>query len=345
MVQAAFVTTIALASLLSSAAPPAAQPLFDAMPYDAWRVVGGAASFELVPPANGGAGPVLVGRGPIPRNGFLTSPRELGDFRLKVDVRIGSPDDPKGEKMNSGIQIRSRERDGRIVGLQVEVDPSPRAWSAGIYDEGGRLWLAPLDGNEAARVAFRRGEWNTYEIEAIGPRIRTTLNGVRAAEWYDGATAGRLAFQVHGGPACEVAFRAPVLEELGTHAWQALASAGAPARSGEAPRFRAALDASARGVRMRIAGEGRVALHAGDASIAEVSIAAPIAPAPSSKDAKPATDDARLVEFVWIDGAGAALLDGRKVADLRCASAPTAVRVDGAACRVTDAEQLAQSPR
>ena len=64
-------------------------------------------------------------------------------------------------------------------------------------------------------AAFKLGEWNRYEIECIGPRVRTRVNGVACAEWYDGIVSGLLAFQVHGGKACEVAFRAPAFEDLG----------------------------------------------------------------------------------------------------------------------------------
>ncbi len=51
--------------------------------------------------------------------------------------------------MNSGIQIRSESthdyNNGRVHGYQVEIDPSARAWSGGIYDEARRGWLYPLN--------------------------------------------------------------------------------------------------------------------------------------------------------------------------------------------------------
>jgi hypothetical protein len=77
---------VLLGGILLSAAPFfGARALFDDMPLESWRRVGGAATFTLEPPANGATGPTLVGKGPIERNGFLVSPRELGDFRLAVD--------------------------------------------------------------------------------------------------------------------------------------------------------------------------------------------------------------------------------------------------------------------
>jgi len=85
-----------------------------------------------------------------------------------------------------------------VFGYQAEIDPSARAWSGGIYDEQRRQWLYGLGRNEAARKAFRPGDWNHYRVEAIGPRLRTWVNGVPAADIADEADArGFIAFQVH----------------------------------------------------------------------------------------------------------------------------------------------------
>jgi len=331
------------------------------MTFDAWRVVGDRALFELLPPADGGVGPTLVGRGPIERNGFLTSPRTIGDFRLSVDVRLGSADNPNGEKMNSGIQIRSREKDGTIAGLQIEVDPTPRRWSGGVYDERGRGWLASLADDAAAQAAFRLGEWNTYEIECIGPRVRTKVNGVPCAEWYDCIVEGVLAFQVHGGPPCEVAFRAPVLEELGAHTWRPLAESTA-ASSGERVAWAGELLAGAVGMRADVIGGARIELQSTvGTSLASIEIP-PIASVADgrggTREATPVTTPvttpderarARRIEAVWFetgrDGVdGAVLVDGARVARLSLASEPRRIRVVGAETRVAPAEQLCPQP-
>lgn len=279
----------AATTAMGRGAPP--QPLLDVVGFSDWRRLGGAARFEVLPPADGGSGPTVVGRGPIERNGFLASPRAFADFRLSVDVRLGSADDPRGERMNSGIQVRSEERDGTVAGLQVEVDPTPRRWSGGVYDERGRGWLAPLEGRPDAQAAFRPGEWNRYEVECRGPRIRTWLNGVACAEWFDAAVSGLLAFQVHGGPPCEVAFRAPMIEEFGAHAWRSVAvvedavvaadprridgetGRGADGASGRADRpvARIALGASSAGVRLEFVGAAHARVVGKDgATLAEV---------------------------------------------------------------------------
>ncbi len=129
-------------------------------------------------------------------NSFMATEKTYGDFILELDLLV----DPS---MNSGIQIRSEStpdyQNGRVHGYQVEVDPSGRAWSGGIYDEARRGWLYPVDINPPGRKAFRNGEWNHYRIEAIGNSIRTWINGIPVADLVDDMThEGFIAFQVHG---------------------------------------------------------------------------------------------------------------------------------------------------
>lgn len=128
-------------------------------------------------------------------NTFLSSESIYGDFILELDYKV----DPS---MNSGIQIRSNSfpyyRDGVVHGYQIEIDPSDRAWSAGIYDEQRRGWLVPLTENPVAQKAFKQNEWNHYRIEAIGDTIKTWINDVPAAYLIDDKTAsGFIGLQVH----------------------------------------------------------------------------------------------------------------------------------------------------
>jgi 3-keto-disaccharide hydrolase len=128
-------------------------------------------------------------------NSFLCSKVNYGDFILEFDTWF----DPQ---MNSGVQIRSESlsdyQDGRVHGYQVEMDPSTRAWSGGIYDEARRGWLYTLDKNPAGQKALKVGDWNHYRIEAIGNSIRTWINGVPCADLIDEMTPkGFIALQVH----------------------------------------------------------------------------------------------------------------------------------------------------
>ena len=126
-------------------------------------------------------------------NSFLCTPKQYADFILEFKVLVDTA-------LNSGVQIRSHAfQNGRVYGYQVEIDPSTRAYSGGIYDEARRGWLQDLSGNEAGRNAFRNDKWNQYRIEAIGNSITTWINGIMCANLVDEADdAGFIAFQVHG---------------------------------------------------------------------------------------------------------------------------------------------------
>jgi hypothetical protein len=118
-------------------------------------------------------------------------------------------------RLNSGVQIRSHAFDTptnfvgkgrtikvparRVHGLQVEIDPSSRAWTGGVQEEGGRAWLADLKNNEAARRAFKPDAWNHFRIECRGSAIKTWINDVPAADFQDDrVSSGFIALQVHG---------------------------------------------------------------------------------------------------------------------------------------------------
>ncbi|MHC4908252.1 MAG: family 16 glycoside hydrolase [Planctomycetota bacterium] len=169
---------------------PGFERLFDGTTLNGWTQRGGKATYT----AEDGA---IVGRtAPNQPNSFLCTEELYGDFVLELEFKVD-------DELNSGVQIRSEStpeyRNGRVHGYQVEIDPSTRAWSAGIYDESRRGWLAPLETNEAARRAFRNGAWNRLRVVARGDRFQTFLNGVPAADLTDDMTAaGFIGLQVHG---------------------------------------------------------------------------------------------------------------------------------------------------
>jgi hypothetical protein len=128
-------------------------------------------------------------------NTFLATKEHYGDFILEYEVWV----DPS---VNSGVQIRSNSttdyRNGRVHGYQVELDPSPRSFSGGIYDEARRGWLYPMERNPKGRDAFRNGQWNHFRVEAIGNTIKTWINDVQCSHLIDDMTAkGFIALQVH----------------------------------------------------------------------------------------------------------------------------------------------------
>jgi hypothetical protein len=166
--------------------------LFDGTTLNGWTQRGGKAQYLVEP------GGVLLGRTvPNTPNSFLCTEATYADFELELDFKI----DAGG---NSGVQIRSESKpeyqNGRVHGYQVEIDPSERAWTAGLYDEGRRGWLVDLKNNEPARKAYRAGEWNHLRVTAVGDTFNTWINGVPAVkEFHDDRTRmGFIALQVHG---------------------------------------------------------------------------------------------------------------------------------------------------
>jgi HEAT repeat protein len=164
--------------------------LFDGKSLNGWRQLGGRAEYRVED------GQIVGETRPSEPNSFLCTVRQYAVFVLELEFRV----DPE---LNSGIQIRSNSlpdyRDGRVHGYQVEIDPSDRAWSGGIYDEARRGWLAPLDETSPARQAFRQHGWNRLRIVARGSAFQTWLNGVPAAHLVDSMTdRGFIGLQVHG---------------------------------------------------------------------------------------------------------------------------------------------------
>jgi Domain of Unknown Function (DUF1080) len=128
-------------------------------------------------------------------NSFLCTEKEYGDFIFEVELKVD-------DAMNSGIQFRSLSKpdyqNNRVHGYQMEVDPTDRAWSGGIYDEARRDWLYIPNFNPEGKKAFRMGDWNKYRIEATGSTLRTFINGIPTAHLIDDMTAkGLIALQVH----------------------------------------------------------------------------------------------------------------------------------------------------
>ena len=165
------------------------QNLFNGTSLDGWKQLNVKAEYRI-------EGDEIVGTTVANTpNSFLTTTQDYGDFIMELDYKV----DPS---MNSGIQIRSLStpdfRNGRVHGYQVEIDPSDRAWSAGIYDEARKGWLYSLENNPKAQQAFKQNEWNHYRVEALGDTLKTWINGVEAAHLVDDQTAsGFIALQVH----------------------------------------------------------------------------------------------------------------------------------------------------
>ena len=168
------------------------KPLFDGKSLNGWHILGGKAKFTIEDGAIVGEMQKGVA------NSFLATEKQYGDFILELDIKL------EGTETNSGVQFRSqynpKANDGKglVYGTQVEIDPSPRAWSGGIYDEARRNWLYTTDLNEATKQAYKVEQYNKLRIEAIGDEVRVWINNTPTAILIDTLDrSGIIGLQVH----------------------------------------------------------------------------------------------------------------------------------------------------
>jgi hypothetical protein len=140
----------------------------------------------------------------LDRNQFLIGDLVAGDFKLTLEVKLA------GNAGNSGIQFRSVALpEGEVKGYQADIG---EGWWGKLYEEHGRalLW------DKSGEAHVKNGEWNTYEIEAVGHKIQTRINGQLCVDLDDpdGETAGVFALQLHSGGPTEVRFRNIKIEAI-----------------------------------------------------------------------------------------------------------------------------------
>ena len=187
-----FIIFCLINSLCLTAQSNTSVSLFDSKTLHGWKVLAGTSKFSV---ENG----VIVATTVLNSgNTFLATEKEYGDFILELDVKLESPEG------NSGVQTRSHFDDtanngrGKVYGRQVEVDPTIRKWTGGIYDEGRRKWLYPMNLNANAQHAYKENDYNHFRIECIGNEIKTWVNGIACADVIDTIDRrGFIALQAH----------------------------------------------------------------------------------------------------------------------------------------------------
>lgn len=168
---------------------PEWKDLFNGKNLDGWVKLNGTAEYRV-------EDDMIVGVSEMNTpNTFLATTETYGDFILEFDFKVD-------DGLNSGVQFRSLSlpeyNNGRVHGYQFEIDPSDRSWTGGVYDEARRGWIYPMNYSPEGENAFKKGEWNSARIEAIGNSIRTWVNGVECANLLDNTTTeGFIALQVH----------------------------------------------------------------------------------------------------------------------------------------------------
>lgn len=131
--------------------------------------------------------------------GYLTTEKTYRDFTLRLKF--------KGEAAgNSGVFLHSKilgidpQHGPDIEGMQVEVDPNVGKHTGGLYESGGRGWVAmPTAEGEQA---LKPGEWNDLEVSVRSAHIVTQLNGIKIVDFTDSSPKfvdGVIGLQIHTG--------------------------------------------------------------------------------------------------------------------------------------------------
>jgi hypothetical protein len=211
-------STIAAVVVLSFAAtslpaqPPSKQPagkearLFDGKTLSGWE--GTEKMFRVE------EGAIVAGnlKAKIPRNEFLATKKDYGDFELRLKFKLLG-----GPGANAGVQIRSERipNHHEMIGYQADMGDG---WWGALYDESRRNKVLAAPKKEAVEKALKRDDWNDYRIRCEGKRIQLWINGQQTVDYTEPDNKipqrGKIAVQIHGGPPSEAWYKDIVLVEL-----------------------------------------------------------------------------------------------------------------------------------
>jgi len=196
-----------LASFLSvSFAAPV--PLFDGKTFNGWegettkvwRIVDGTI-----------VGGSLEGN---PQNEFLATKQQYRNFRLTLEYKLVGTEG----FVNGGVQFRSlriKEPPNEMIGYQADIGAG---YSGCLYDESRRKTMLAKPTEEVIKKAEKPGEWNRYEVRAVGPSIQLIVNRVHVVDYTERVAGidqkGHIALQIHGNCKAEIAFRNIQIETL-----------------------------------------------------------------------------------------------------------------------------------
>ena len=179
---------------------PGWTPLFNGRDLTGWKVHG-KETFRVEDGA-------IVGESGAGGDGYLGTEKTYRNFVLRAKFKAEA-------QGNSGLFFHSTIEGTNIRGVQAEIDPTPSNMNAGLYESGGRGWLAQP--NEDARTLMRLNEWNEMWVTCKGNRTVAHLNGFEAAVVEDAEprfTDGVIALQVHGGGGVKVRWKDIYIQEL-----------------------------------------------------------------------------------------------------------------------------------
>jgi hypothetical protein len=150
----------------------------------------------------------------VPRNEFLCTKKEYGNFELRAKVKLVGTEG----FVNGGIQFRSvriPNPPNEMSGYQADMGEG--YWGS-LYDESRRRKaLVKPDDAELAKV-FKKDDWNDYVVRCEGPHIQLWINGYKTVDYTETEPnipeTGLIGVQIHGGGKAEAWYKDIVIEEL-----------------------------------------------------------------------------------------------------------------------------------
>jgi len=181
----------------STTVEPGFTPLFDGATLDGWQQAGpsGFSVVDGVLQSSGGMGLLWYTR------------KQFGDFIFKADWKVLHIDD------NSGVFVRFPDpgNDPWVAvnnGYEVQIDDVGSPDGQMIHKTGG-IYSFAAPTNVATNPV---GEWNLYEIHAVGQNYKVILNGSEVTDFTGSrSTKGYIGLQNHNGT---VSFRNVRIMEL-----------------------------------------------------------------------------------------------------------------------------------
>jgi hypothetical protein len=173
-------------------------PLFDGRTLDGWE-----GNLEMFRVEDG----AIVGGTldkPIPRNEFLCTREEFGDFELKLEFKV------LGKWANAGVQFRSQRipNHHEMRGYQADLGDG---WWGSLYDESRRNKVLLAADPGVIKSTLKRDDWNAYTIRCQGARIQLWINDVQTVDYTEPDAKieqqGLIGLQIHAGRPSEAWYR------------------------------------------------------------------------------------------------------------------------------------------
>jgi mono/diheme cytochrome c family protein/glucose/arabinose dehydrogenase len=160
-----------------------------------------------------------------PRNEFLTTKRSFYNFRIRLEYKLVGTEG----FVNGGVQFRSQRAtnpSNEMIGYQADIGAG---FTGSLYDESRRKRVLAKVGtgvgsqgvkDEAElKLLEKAGDWNTYEVVAIGPRVMIYLNGKNTVDYTESDPSiddayGLIGLQIHGNSKAEIRFRNITLDPM-----------------------------------------------------------------------------------------------------------------------------------